>query len=451
MRRTVPPSAEIEKRIDELLGAGLVADDPQKTLSELAGLGARLIIQRAVEEEFDAFLGRARYERRPDALPGKRNGFRPRRLQTAEGELRVEVPQIREAADPFVSKLFPRGERFLRTEPLKAMVIGAFVRGLSMRDVESLCEEAGLGQVSRSTASRICKELRQRFEAFRARDLSGVPLVALFLDAIYLPVRPQGQKEGVLCAWGISQQGERVLLAVELGMRESADDWLSLGRSLARRGLRPPQLVVADGAPGLIQAIEQLWPQADRQRCTVHRLRNLLAKLPERERERVRAAYWQALDEAEAVADGERRMRRLIGELDDGGYAAGRRLPRRRPRRAARPPALPASPPQEVEEHEPARALARRDPAAHQGDRPLPRRAELPVALLGGARPRHQPLQPRHLHRHRPQAAHGDRRRARANPEGDRGGGERRVDSGRHGEPAPGEVTAAQGRDRVAR
>ncbi len=322
MRRTVPPSAEIEKRIDELLGAGLVADDPQETLSELAGLGARLIIQRAVEEEFDAWLGRARYERRPDALPGKRNGFRPRRLQTAEGELQVEVPQIREAADPFVSKLFPRGERFLSTEPLKAMVIGAFVRGLSMRDVESLCEEAGLGQVSKSTASRICKELRQRFEAFRARDLSGVPLVALFLDAIYLPVRPQGQKEGVLCAWGISQQGERVLLAVELGMRESEDDWLSLGRSLTRRGLRAHQLVVADGAPGLIQAIEQLWPQADRQRCTVHRLRNLLAKLPERERERVRAAYWQALDEAEAVEDGERRMRRLIGELDDGGYAA---------------------------------------------------------------------------------------------------------------------------------
>ena len=336
MRRTVPPSAEIEKRIDELLGAGLVADDPQETLSELAGLGARLIIQRAVEEKFDAWLGRARYERRPDALPGKRNGFRPRRLQTAEGELQVEVPQIREAADPFVSKLFPRGERFLSTEPLKAMVIGAFVRGLSMRDVESLCEEAGLGQVSKSTASRICKELRQRFEAFRARDLSGVPLVALFLDAIYLPVRPQGQKEGVLCAWGISQQGERVLLAVELGMRESEDDWLSLGRSLTRRGLRAHQLVVADGAPGLIQAIEQLWPQADRQRCTVHRLRNLLAKLPERERERVRAAAGSLRASARAGSCSSTSCGGEAGSA--GGRAArrGRRRGRRRPRHSRR-------------------------------------------------------------------------------------------------------------------
>jgi len=322
VRRTVPPSAEIEKGIDALLAAGVAAEDPQGALSELARLGARLVIQRAVEDEFDAWLGRARYERKPEAPPGKRNGFRKRRLQAAEGEIPVEVPQVREAAEPFVSKLFPRGERFLRTEPLKAMVIGAFVRGLSMRDVESLCEEAGLGQVSRSTASRICKGLRERFTAFMARDLSTIRLVALFCDAIYLPVRPSGVKEGVLCAWGIGQDGERVLLAVMLGMRESEEDWLALGRDLTRRGLRSPQLVVADGAPGLIAAVEQLWPAADRQRCTVHRLRNLLAKLPERERERVRLAYWQALDQAESVNDGERRMRALIGELDHAGYAA---------------------------------------------------------------------------------------------------------------------------------
>ena len=322
MRRTVPPSAEIEARIDGLLAGGLVADDPQEVLSELASLGAKLIIQRAVEEEFDEWLGRARYERKPEAPPGKRNGFRPRRVQSAEGELPVEIPQVREAAEPFVSKLFPRGKRFLRTVPLKAMVIGAFVRGLSMRDVESLCEEAGLGQVSKSTASRICKELRERFAAFQARDLSAVRLVALFLDAIYLPVRPQGAKEGVLCAWGIAESGERVLLSVMLGMREAEDDWLELGRDLTGRGLPCPQLVVADGAPGLIAAIEHCWPQADRQRCTVHRLRNLLAKLPERQRERVRAAYWKALDEADSIKDGERRMRQLIGELTDNGYHA---------------------------------------------------------------------------------------------------------------------------------
>jgi putative transposase len=322
VRRNVPPSAEIEQRIDGLLAGGLAAEDPQGALSELASLGAKLIIQRAVEDEFDSWLGRARYERKPEAAPGKRNGFRPRSVQAAEGPVDVEIPQVREAAEPFVSKLFPRGKRFLRTEPLKAMVIGAFVRGLSMRDAESLCEEAGLGHVSKSTASRICKELRDRFAAFMARDLSGTRLVALFLDAIYLPVRPSGAKEGVLCAWGIAETGERVLLSVMLGMREAEEDWLALGRDLTRRGLPCPQLVVADGAPGLIGAIEQCWSEADRQRCTVHRLRNVLAKLPERERERVRAAYWQVLDEAQSIAEGERGMRVLIGELDQTGYTA---------------------------------------------------------------------------------------------------------------------------------
>jgi transposase-like protein len=92
-------------------------------------------------------------------------------VQTAEGELEVEIPQVREAAEPFVSKLFPCSTKVLRTEPLRAMVIGAFVRGLSMRDIESLCEKAGLGKLSKATASRICTELRERFERFKRRDL----------------------------------------------------------------------------------------------------------------------------------------------------------------------------------------------------------------------------------------------------------------------------------------
>jgi putative transposase len=201
VRRTVPPSAVIEEQIDELLAVG-VGENPRESLCELARLGARLIIQRAVEDEFDAWLGRARYERRPayqrglrNYDSGLRNGFRRRKVQTLEGELRVEIPQVREAAEPFVLKLFPCSTKLLRTEPLRAMVIGAFVRGLSMRDIESLCEEAGLGKLSKTTASRICTELRERFEQFKRRDLYDVQLAALFLDAVFLGVRPNGPKE----------------------------------------------------------------------------------------------------------------------------------------------------------------------------------------------------------------------------------------------------------------
>jgi hypothetical protein len=133
------------------------------------------------------------------------------------------------------------------------MVIGAFVRGLSMRDIESLCEQAGLGKLSKTTAQRICTELRERFEAFKRRDLYEVQLAALFLDAVFLSVRPNGPKEGVLVAWGFTEAGERVLLAVMLGMRESHEDWLALGRDLIARGLGAPLLVIAAGAPGLIK------------------------------------------------------------------------------------------------------------------------------------------------------------------------------------------------------
>ena len=324
MRRTVPPSAEIEEQIDRLLAVG-VGENPRESLSELARLGARLIIQRAVEDEFDAWLGRARYERRPEAPPGLRNGFRPRRVQTAEGELSVEIPQVREAAEPFVSKLFPRGTKLLRTEPLRAMVIGAFVRGLSMRDVESLCEQAGLGKLSKSTASRICQELRDRFAAFGRRDLYDIRLAALFLDATFLAVRRDGPKEGVLVAWGFTEDGDRVLLAVMLGMRESHEDWLALARDLIGRGLGAPMLIVADGAPGLSKAIEHCWPASDRQRCCVHRARNLYAKLPERERERVKHAYWQALDDAINERDAKQRLQALVDELDKGGFTAAAR------------------------------------------------------------------------------------------------------------------------------
>ena len=331
VRRTVPPSAEIEAQIDQLLAVG-VGENPRESLSELAKLGARLIIQRAVEDEFDAWLGRARYERRPEYQcglrnydSGLRNGFRPRKVQTAEGELQIEIPQVREAAETFASKLFPRTPKLLRTEPLKALVIGAFVRGLSMRDVESLCEQAGLGKLSKSTASRICEELRDRYEQFKRRDLYEKRLVALFLDATFIAVRPDGPKEGVLVAWGFTDQGERVLLSVTLGMRESYEDWQALGRDLIARGLGAPMLIVADGAPGLIKAIEHCWPASDRQRCCVHRARNLYAKLPERERERVKRAYWQALDDAISPSDAKQRLQALVDELDKRGYAAAAR------------------------------------------------------------------------------------------------------------------------------
>src|SRR5581483_6922074 len=153
--------------------------------------------------------------------------------------------------------------------------------------------------------------------------------------------RPSGPKEGVVCAWGITEDGGRALVSVRLGVREAKEDWVELGRDLISRGLAAPRLVVADGAPGLIAAVEELWPRADRQHCAVHRLRNLLAKVPKEEHDRIRFNYWSALTDATSVKDGKlpkgahlrARARRL---------RVSRPLPLRRPRCARRAPALPA-------------------------------------------------------------------------------------------------------------
>ena len=310
----IAPSARLEAEIETLLSEGI--GDGER-LADLGRLGARLVLQRAVEDEVTAFLQRARYERTPQAR-GWRNGARPRRVETAEGELEVAVPQVRGAPEPFLSRVLPRTKGAIRTRPLEALVIGAYVRGLSDRDVESLAAEAGLGPRSKSAVSGLCRELRARYRAAQARSLAPVELLVLFLDAVYLPTRPSGAKEGVLVAWGYTVEGARVLVSLRLGQRERYEDWLDLGRDLTRRGLRAPWLTVSDGAPGLLKALDELWPTADRQRCSVHRLRNLLAKLPRQPglHDRVKRAYWAALDEATDPADAERRLRALVGELE---------------------------------------------------------------------------------------------------------------------------------------
>jgi putative transposase len=178
--RRIAPSTRIEEAIEAVLLDGISGPDQ---LSQLGRLDAQLILQRAVEEEVAIFLGWSRYERTPDAA-GSRNGTRPRRVQTAEGEIAIAMPQVRDTLTRFVSSVIPDSRGIVRTRPLEALVIGAYVRGLSDRDIESLAREAGLGTISKTTVSTICRELRDRYRAFRARSLGAVRLLVRMLDAI---------------------------------------------------------------------------------------------------------------------------------------------------------------------------------------------------------------------------------------------------------------------------
>ena len=371
MERRIPPSARIEADIEALLLAG--TDQPDR-LSELGRLGAQLILQRAVEDEVTAFLGRARYERTPDAT-GSRNGSRPRRVQTAEGEIVIAVPQVRDSLTRFVSSVIPEMRGIVRTRPLEALVIGAYVRGLSDRDIESLAREAGLGSISRTTVSTICRELRDRYRAFRARSLAEVRLLALFTDAIYLPVRPEGPREGVLVAWGYTSDGGRVLLDVCLGQRERTEDWLDLGRGLIRRGLRAPsaggQRRRARPCHGHHRAVARRGPPA------------LLGPPPAQRPGQAPGATRAPCPGAGRLLGGARRGRQPPGGGDRTAGPRGRArtgvpqcggLSGRRPGGAHGPPRLPPPAAHEAALDEPAGALARGGPAADQGHRALPRR-----------------------------------------------------------------------------
>ena len=203
-----------------------------------------------------------------------------------------------------------------RTHALESLVICSFLRGLSVRDVEAaLSETFDEGVVSKSTVARVCRDTAERYRRWSKRRLEEHDLVYLFLDAIYLKLRPEDEPaEGVLVAWGVTLEGQKVLIGLALGSRESYESWLHFGRDLIDRGLRAPALVVADGAPGLWKAARELWPAADEQRCTVHALRSVTAKLPERHHRELKARWWRLFDEAATPAEARGELRALAGD-----------------------------------------------------------------------------------------------------------------------------------------
>jgi putative transposase len=307
----VVPSERFRAELDEALAGVGQEQDPVEVIGRL---GARLILQQALEDEVTEFLGRARYERAEEAV-SHRNGYEPRKVQTTSGTVGLERPRVRNASRlGFESRIL--GKHVTRTYALESLVIGSFLRGLSTRDVEAVLEETFEERVSsRSTVSRILEDTRERYRRWCERRLDEHDVIYCFLDAIYLKLHPDDEPaEGVLVAWGVTLEGRKVLLGLALGSRESYESWLAFGRDLVARGLRSPALVVADGAPGLWKAIRELWPAAEEQRCTVHALRNVTAKLPERHHRELKTRWWKVFDEAASVGDARRGLEAIVAD-----------------------------------------------------------------------------------------------------------------------------------------
>ncbi len=193
-----------------------------------------------------------------------------------------------------------------KTNALESLVIAGFVRGLSVRDVEAALAEA-LGPqatVSKSTVSRICTQIKTQFEAFSRRRLDDVELDYLFLDGSHFKYHVGAAAEPVLAAWGIDTDGKPVFVGLEAASSESGDAWAGFLSGLTERGLRCPLLVISDGASGLIGAVETTLSAALRQRCLIHRARNILAKVPKNGQAEVKADYWAIFDLGDDVEPG---------------------------------------------------------------------------------------------------------------------------------------------------
>ena len=263
--------------------AGLVGGK----LEEIAREGAQRMLAEALEVEVDEFLQRARYAR-GQGFRGYRNGHAPERtVGIGMGQVRVKMPRVSDvpaevAAHGFESRIVGRYQR--ASEQTQRLLAQLYLEGLSTGDFEPVFR-ALLGEtapLSASSITRLKAEWQGEFEVWRMRRLDDQRYLYLWVDGVYLRAGQEEEKTALLCVLGLNEQGEKELLAMVPGYRESRESWAGVLRDLRERGLKRPLVVIGDGALGIWAALREVWPQTRSQRCWNHRTLNVLDKLPER-------------------------------------------------------------------------------------------------------------------------------------------------------------------------
>jgi len=247
--------------------------------------GVRVLAQALMETEVTALVGADRHERSEDRT-AYRNGSRTRSWDTRVGTVDLAIPKVCPGTY-FPSLLHPRRRA---EQALLTVVQEAYVHGVSTRKVDDLVKALGLDGISKSEVSRICAELDPVVEAFRTRPLTGQhPYV--WLDATYHKVRIDGRvvSQATVVAIGVTFDGERQVLGIDVGASEDRGFWTAFLRSLVKRGLSGVRLVISDAHEGLKAAIATVLSGAAWQRCRVHFMRNLLATVPQAMREPIAA------------------------------------------------------------------------------------------------------------------------------------------------------------------
>jgi putative transposase len=262
-----------------------------------------LVLQELIELEASQAIGAGRYER-TDERTTHRNGSRARVLSTKTGDIELRIPKLRSGSF-FPALLEPR-RRIDRA--LWAVVMEAYVHGVSTRKVDDLVAALGIDTgISKSEVSRICAELDGIVATFRERRLDHVRFPYVFLDATYVKAHdgPSVVSKAIVVATGVTEKGDREVLGLAVGDSEDGAFWTAFLRSLRARGLAGVRLVISDAHEGLKAAIAAVLLGAAWQRCRVHFLRNVLARIPKGSAEMVLAAIrtiW-AQPDAAAVAE----------------------------------------------------------------------------------------------------------------------------------------------------
>ena len=249
----------------------------------------RYVFQELIESEATSAIGAERYERSEGRVT-ERNGHRVRLVSTKAGDVELAIPKLRKGSF-FPSILEPRRRI---DQALYAVVMEAYVGGISTRSVDELVGALGIGTgIKKSEVSRICAGLDEVVGAFRTRRLDHQEFPYVFLDATYLHVRDNHHvtSKAVVIATGVRADGHREILGLDVGDSEDEVFWRGFLRSLRTRGLAGVKLVISDQHAGLVGAIGRCFQGAAHQRCRVHFARNLLAVVPKGQHEMVAAAF----------------------------------------------------------------------------------------------------------------------------------------------------------------
>ncbi len=267
---------------------------------------AREFLQAMFETELEETLARSRYARRvklssddsesTPAVTGHRHGHRQRSLLGSFGKVEIDMPRARlDTPDGKTAEWKSRALRAYqrRTLAADALIAGCYLAGTNTRRVRRALGALFAGGVGKDTVSRVWRKVKSDWDAWNARSLAEEPIVRLILDGTVVRVRLDRKATAIslLVVIGVRADGQKVLLAVKAMGSESSEAWRAVLDDLLRRGLRQPEFLIIDGAPGLENAIAAVWNGVPVQRCTVHKHRNLLAHAPERLHQEITADY----------------------------------------------------------------------------------------------------------------------------------------------------------------